>query len=85
MRRLVGLVCGMLLLASCGPSYSLDCGPLDRAACEERATEILSVISVNFPGRTVRSIVIENEAGHAQVVLDDGREVGFGERLASAN
>jgi hypothetical protein len=85
MRKITGLVCAMLLLASCGRSYSLDCGPLDHAACEERATEIVSVISRNFPGRTVRSIVIENAAGHAQVVLDDGRVVGFGERLAVAN
>lgn len=85
MRRRIGLVCAMLLLASYGRSYSLDCGPLDRADCEEWATEMVSVVTREFPDRGVTSIVIWNAAGHAQVLLDDRTEVGFGERLSSSN
>jgi hypothetical protein len=72
-----------MLVASCERSYSLDCGPLDPKACDDRATEIVSVISREFAGRGVPSIVILNAIGHAHVVLNDGTKVGFGERQAA--
>ncbi len=85
MRLILGFLCAALMLTSCGHPYSLDCGPLDRAACEERATQIVSTVMKAFPSHSVSSIVIVNAAGHAKVLLDDGTEVGFGERLVPSN
>jgi hypothetical protein len=79
----IGVVSAALLVASCMRSYSLDCGPLNAKACDERATVIESVVSREFVGRRVASIVILNPEGHAQVILDDGTKLGFGERDAA--
>jgi hypothetical protein len=72
-----------LLISACGPTYSLDCGPLARPACVARAQQIVSIIKRNFPDRTVSSIRIDNRAGEALVILDDGSEVAFGHREAA--
>jgi hypothetical protein len=76
--RLVGLLVTALLLASCGPAYTLDCGPLGRAACGQRAADIESMLRENFPDRTISSLVIVNAQGDSEVVLDDGTGVGIG-------
>jgi hypothetical protein len=82
---ILGLLFGALLLTSCGPNYSLDCGPLGHTACAQRATQIVSVLKRNFPGRAVSRIVIQNLQGDAQVILDDGTEVGFGRRESASD
>ena len=66
----------MLLLASCGRPYSVDCGPLDPTTCLERADEIVSAIAERFPDRDIRSIEMNGDG--AQVVLDDESIVGYG-------
>lgn len=88
MRRIVAVVAVALLVAACeAPSsldnlpYSLNCGPLEPAECERQAAEIVSVITRETPERSISSIVFLNPEGHAQVILDDGTEVGWGERL----
>jgi hypothetical protein len=83
--RIVALFCAVLFLTSCGHPYSLDCGPLDRTDCEHQATEIVSIVTRDNPGRSVTSIVFVNTSGDARVILDDGTEVGWGERLATSN
>ncbi len=77
------LLVAISVVTSCGRSYSLDCGPLDRATCEREAAEIVSVVTRYNPGRPVSSIVFTNAEGHAVVMLDDGTEIGWGERLGS--
>lgn len=81
MRRIAALFSVALMAASCSLAPSVDCGPLDRATCEEEAAQIVSVVQRDNPGRTVQSIEFINADGHARVILDDGEEIGWGERL----
>lgn len=71
-RGLTATILGAMLVAGCGRSYSLECGPLDRRPCEARATEIVSIVSREFAPGQVSSIVILDIAGHATVLLGDG-------------
>jgi len=80
MRRIAALVM-TTLMASCSLAPSVDCGPLDRTRCEEEAGQIVSVVQRDNPGRTVQSIEFLNADGHARVMLDNGEEIGWGERL----
>lgn len=64
----------MLVLGLGGP-YSLDCGPLDPRSCDDRAREIVSIVSREFPQSRVSSIVMIDIAGHATVLLRDGRRL----------
>jgi len=81
MQRITTLLTTALMLASCSLAASLDCGPLDRATCEQEAAEIVSVVERDNPGRTVRSIEYLNADAHARVMLDNGEEIGWGARL----
>jgi len=81
MRRITALLTAAAILASCSLAASVDCGPLDRATCEQEAAEIVSVVQRDNPGRTVRSIEFLNADAHARVMLDNGEEIGWGERL----
>ena len=80
-RALVGALV-MVAVTACMRGYALECGPLDLVSCDARADEIEVVVTESYPGRTIRSIEILNEEGHATVVLDDGAVIGFGERLS---
>ena len=63
------------------PGYTLDCGPMSVPDCEEHAEDIVSVVRDANPDRSVVAVAILNEQGHADVTLDDGTEIGWGERL----
>lgn len=75
-RKLVGAVMAAvlasILVLGFGGSYSLDCGPLDRRGCEDRAREIVAIVSRQFAHSGVSSIVIVDITGHATVLLRDG-------------
>lgn len=79
-RTVIGIAAATLL-ASCQLFTSVDCGPMDDAACDARVSEIRAVVEREDPGRSIRSIVIVTEDGEATVILDDGTEIGFGVRL----
>ena len=81
MRHITALVATALIAASCSLAPSVDCGPLEHATCEEEAAQIVSVVQRDNPGRTVRSIEFLNADGHARVMLDNGEEIGWGDRL----
>ena len=56
MRRITALVTTALMAASCSLAPSVDCGPLDRATCEEEAAHIISVVQRDNPdGQSSRS------------------------------
>jgi hypothetical protein len=76
------LVCAFVV-GACDALFppQIDCGPLDTAECEAAVDSIVSSVSEEYPHRRVMSIEILNQEGHATVRLDDGTEIGFGERL----
>jgi hypothetical protein len=78
------LVIALGISVGCTPRFQVDCGRLEPAACQARVAEIESVVVGEFPGRRIVWIRIVNDEGHAMVRLDDGTEIGFGERLGSA-
>jgi hypothetical protein len=80
-RTIIGLLVLGLSITACSFTVGVNCGPLDPDQCEGRASEIVSVVEQNNPGRRVVSIEFLNAEGHARVVLDDDTEVGWGERL----
>lgn len=69
-----------LILTSCWPPYVVDCGPLPEDQCEKEAAEIANVVGRGHPDRSIVSITFLNRQAHAEVILDDGTEVGWGER-----
>lgn len=78
-----------LLLLSCRQSlppitldYALMCGPLDRDSCLRAAAVVASSVEGDHPGRRVVMIQFVNLEGHAVVILDDGTEIGWGDRLS---
>jgi hypothetical protein len=77
MRRIAALITTALMVASCSPVYSLDCGRLDRATCEQEATRIVEIVGHDNPGRTITSIEFLNAWHHARVTLDNGQEIGW--------
>ena len=82
-----GAIVRALLLAmatGCGLLRTVECGPLDDQACAEVVRDIESVVARSHPGRSIQSIQILDARGQARVVLDDGREIGWGERLTSS-
>ncbi|HET7646076.1 MAG TPA: hypothetical protein VFM03_06275 [Candidatus Limnocylindria bacterium] len=81
---MAGGVTTALLATSCLLAPSVDCGPLDRGTCEEEAAQVVSVVQRDNRGRTVRSIQFLNVDGHARVMLDNGDEIGWGERPVSS-
>jgi hypothetical protein len=70
-----------LAILGCELGRQVDCGPMESQACEQRVLEIESQIASEYPGRLITQIEILNLEGHAQITLDDGTEIGFGERL----
>lgn len=70
-----------LAILGCQPGQQIDCGPMETQACEQRVLEIETQIASEYPGRVITRIEILNLEGHAQITLDDGTEIGFGERL----
>lgn len=75
-RRLVGLAAAavlvLIVVVRFGGAYSLECGPLTRTSCEDRAQEIVSVVAQEFARSPVASIVILDVTGHATVLLRNG-------------
>jgi hypothetical protein len=76
-RRIATVITTALVMAACPPVYSLDCGPLDRATCEQEANRIVEIVGHDNPGRTITSIEFLNAARHARVTLDNGQEIGW--------
>jgi hypothetical protein len=71
-----------IFVAACdvfGPQ--IDCGPLEASACREAVQMIEATLQREFPTRRVVLVEFLNEDGHANVRLDDGTEIGWGERL----
>lgn len=62
--------------------YALMCGPLDRDLCLLTASTVALSVEDDHPGRQVVMIRFINVQGHAIVVLDDGTEIGWGDRLS---
>jgi hypothetical protein len=56
-----------MLLTSCGPTYSLDSGPLDGDACAHVVNDIAHTIKRKCPERRLLSIKIVDSEGEAQV------------------
>lgn len=79
--RAITAVLFIQALSGCGLWPEVDCGPLDTSECDAAAQEIQETFAVEYPNRRIVSIEFLNEEGHAVVLLDDGTEVGFGERL----
>ena len=57
------------------------CGPLEASECGEAVEVIQSTLGREYPNRRVVFIEFVNEEGHASIRLDDGTEIGWGERL----
>lgn len=66
--------CGLL-----GPE--VRCGPLGDLECERAVTRIVEAVANEYPDRRVVYVEFVNAQGHGTVRLDDGTEIGFGERL----
>jgi hypothetical protein len=86
-RRLLGAatvaILASIVVLGFGGSYTLDCGPLDRTSCEQRAGEVVAIVSREFEGSRISSIVIIDDSGHATVVLRGGMRIDVIGQMAS--
>ncbi len=81
-RYTLAALCSVVFIGGCnvfGPE--VRCGPLSTSECEQEAQEIQRNLSLKFPNRRVVYIEFVNDEAHAIVRLDDGTEIGIGERL----
>jgi hypothetical protein len=71
-----------MLLGACDGLFGppINCGPLEPSACDQAVEEIRAVVIREYPARRIVFIEFVNEDGHANVRLDDGTEIGWGER-----
>lgn len=71
---------GLLALSACGRPYDLQCGPLAKTDCLDHANLIVEALAHYHPWDAVSSIEFLHDERHAFVILDDGTEIGWGER-----
>ena len=83
--RIAAVFGALLTLSACGLSYDLDCGPMGRTACLDEADAIIEAMARYHSGESVSSIEFFDEEGHALVMLDDGTEIGWGERQQASD
>ena len=68
-------------LIGCGLWPEIDCGPLNASECDQAVQAIQETMATHYPNRRIVYIEFLNDEGHATVRLDDGTEIGVGERL----
>lgn len=74
-------ICIVAATGGCSLWPEVDCGPLAAAECTRAVDELRERLGREFPNRSVVYVQFINDQGHASVRLDDGTEIGVGERL----
>ena len=81
--RVLMVLSFVVVLGACDLLFGPEiiCGPLEAAECGEAVEAIQLTLGREYPNRRVVFIEFVNEEGHASIRLDDGTEIGWGERL----